>query len=133
MKTEGITMENITMEKPYTFSKQVINKAEEYVKTFVYANGKPVLPTQLNGEEKWALYSGIYIIIDVSSPITLIRRASLYGDKLMGQYPKYELFIYCLKVDSKQRHVTYKVLGTYYVNDINEISKFAQCDTDIMQ
>jgi len=24
MKTEGITMEDITMEKPYTFSKQVI-------------------------------------------------------------------------------------------------------------
>jgi len=69
MKTEGITMEDITMEKPYTFSKQVINKVEEFVKTFVYANGKPVLPIQMNGMEKWALYSGIYTVIDVSSPI----------------------------------------------------------------
>jgi len=124
---------NESKEKPYTFSKQVINKAEEFVKTFVYVNGKPVLPTQLNGEEKWALYSGIYTVIDVSSPIRLVRRASLYGDKLMGQYPKYELFIYCLKVDSKQQQVKYKVLGTQYTNNINEISKFAQCDTDIIQ
>ena len=133
MKTEGITMEDITMEKPYTFSKQVINKVEEFVKTFVYANGKPVLPIQMNGMEKWALYSGVYVVIDVSSPIWLIRRASLYGEKIMGQYPKYELFVYCLKVDSKQRRVDYKVLGTYYVNNINEISKFAQCETDIIQ
>jgi len=133
MKTESITMEDITMEKPYTFSKQVINKVEEFVKTFVYANGKPVLPTQLSGAEKWALYSGVYVVIDVSSPIWLIRRASLYGEKIMGQYPKYELFVYCLKVDSKQRRIDYKVLGTYYVNNINEISKFAQCETDIMQ
>jgi len=124
---------NESKEKPYTFSKQVINKAEEFVKTFVYVNGKPVLPTQLNGEEKWALYSGIYTVIDVSSPIMMVRRASLYGDKLMGQYPKYELFIYCLKVDSKQQQVKYKVLGTQYTNNINEISKFAQCDTDIIQ
>jgi len=124
---------NESKEKPYTFNKQVINKAEEFAKTFVYANGKLILPTQLNGEERWVLHSGIYTVIDVSSPTMMVRRALLYGDKLMGQYPKYELFIYCLKVDSKQRHVTYKVLGTYYVNEINEISKFAQCDTDIIQ
>ena len=126
-------MENIKTEKPYTFNKQVINKAEEFVKTFVYANGKPVLPTQLNGVEKWELYSGIYTVIDVSGPIWLIRRASLYGEKLMGHYPKYELFIYCLKVDSKRQQVKYKVLGTQYANDLSEISKFAQCETDIMQ
>jgi len=115
-------------EKPYTFTKPIVNKAEEYVKTFVYANGKPVLPIQLNGEEKWALYSGIYTVIDVSSPIWVVRRASLYGVKLREQYPKYELFVYCLKVDSKQRRVNYKVLGTYYINDIAEIKKFARCD-----
>ena len=117
-------------EKPYTFTKPIVNKAEEYVKTFVYANGKPVLPIQLNGEEKWALYSGIYTVIDVSSPIWVVRKASLYGVKLREQYPKYELFVYCLKVDSKERHVTYRVLGTYYINDIAEINKFARCETE---
>jgi len=117
-------------EKPYTFTKPIVNKAEEYVKTFVYANGKPVLPIQLNGEEKWALYSGIYTVIDVSGPIWVVRRASLYGVKLREQYPKYELFVYCLKVDSKERHVAYKVLGTYYINDIAEINKFARCKTE---
>jgi len=130
--------EGITMEKPYTFNKYYGIMENEYNKTFVYAaNGKPVLPIHAlsggHGYEKWALYSGVYVVIDVSSPIWLIRRASLYGEKLMGQYPKYELFVYCLKVDSKQRRVDYKVLGTYYVNNINEISKFAQCETDIMQ
>ena len=127
--------EGITMEKPYTFNKYYGIMENEYNKTFVYAaNGKPVLPIHAlsggHGYEKWALYSGIYTVIDVSSPIWVVRRASLYGVKLREQYPKYELFVYCLKVDSKERHVTYKVLGTYYINDIAEINKFARCETE---
>ena len=122
-------------EKPYTFRKYYGITKSEYNKTFVYADGKPVLPIHAlsgygHGYEKWVLYSGIYTVIDVSSPIWVVRKASLYGVKLREQYPKYELFVYCLKVDSKERHVTYRVLGTYYINDIAEINKFARCETE---
>jgi len=121
-------------EKPYTFRKYYGITKSEYNKTFVYTDGKPVLPIRTNGHKRgcdvWKLYSGTYVVIDVISPIWIVRRASLYGVKMADRYPKYELFIYCLTVDSKQRRVNYKVLGTYYINDLNEINKFTRCETE---
>ena len=122
-------------EKPYTFRKYYAITKSEYNKTFVYADGKPVLPTRAlsgygHGYEKWALYSGTYVVIDVISPILIIRQASLYGVKLTDRYPKYQLFAYCLKVDSKQQQVSYEILGIYYVDNIEEINKFARCETE---
>jgi len=121
-------------EKPYTFRKYYGITKSEYNKTFVYSNGKPVLPIHAlsggHGYEMWKLYSGVYVVIDVISPILIVRQASLYGVKLTNQYPKYQLFAYCLKVDSKQQQVSYEILGIYYVDNIEEINKFARCETE---